>query len=112
MFSAINEISIPLELGLGAQPQSFQDAVTTRNHCIQPDAVLPIVSILLCTYHGHQYLADQPDSFAAQSYPDWEMRASDDGSQHFTRAILELYRDKWGADLPSIPFRTRSRVRR
>lgn len=68
----------------------------------QPDPALPKVAILLCTYHGQHYLADQLDSFAAQGYPNWEVWASDDGSQDNTRTILDIYRKKWGADRLSI----------
>lgn len=53
------------------------------------------VAILLCTYHGQHYLAEQLDSFAAQTHTNWEVWASDDGSQDDTRAILEAYQRKW-----------------
>lgn len=66
------------------------------------DQVLPKVAILLCTFNGHDYLADQLDSFAAQSYPNWEVWASDDGSQDDTHAILETYQKKWGGERLSI----------
>lgn len=56
------------------------------------------VAILLCTYNGQDYLAEQLDSFAAQSYPDWKVWASDDSSKDNTRAILKDYQEKWGAD--------------
>lgn len=55
------------------------------------------VAILLCTYHGQHYLAEQLDSFAAQTYANWEVRTSDDGSQDKTRSILEAYKQKWPA---------------
>jgi glycosyltransferase involved in cell wall biosynthesis len=61
-----------------------------------------MVAILLCTYHGQQFLADQLESFAAQSYPQWNVWASDDGSEDDTHAILEQYREKWGDDRLSI----------
>lgn len=64
----------------------------------------PKVAILLCTYHGQHYLADQLDSFAAQSYPNLKIWASDDGSQDDTRAILEAYQGKWGEDRLSVQF--------
>ena len=38
--------------------------------------VLPKVAILLCTYHGQRYLAEQLDSFAAQTHSNWEVWAS------------------------------------
>ena len=66
------------------------------------DPALPKVAILLCTYHGQHYLADQLDSFAAQNYVNWEVWASDDGSQDDTHAILENYREKWGDERISI----------
>jgi glycosyltransferase involved in cell wall biosynthesis len=68
------------------------------------EQTFPKVAILLCTYHGQHYLADQLDSFAEQSYPNWEVWASDDGSKDDTYSILCSYRDKWGADKLSIHF--------
>jgi glycosyltransferase involved in cell wall biosynthesis len=55
----------------------------------------PKVAILLCTYNGENYLADQLNSFAAQMHTNWEVWASDDGSLDSTHAILEDYRRKW-----------------
>jgi glycosyltransferase involved in cell wall biosynthesis len=55
----------------------------------------PKVVILLCTYQGQHYLADQLDSFAAQTHTNWEVYASDDNSQDNTLAILEAYKNKW-----------------
>ena len=65
---------------------------------------LPKVAILLCTYHGQHYLAEQLDSFAAQTYSNWEVWASDDGSRDDTHAILNNYRQKWGGERLSIHF--------
>jgi len=56
---------------------------------------LPRVAILLCTFHGQRYLADQLDSFEAQTHSNWAVWASDDGSEDDTHAILETYRRKW-----------------
>ena len=69
-----------------------------------PVQTSPKVAILLCTYHGQRYLTDQLESFAKQSYHNWEVWASDDGSQDDTHNILETYRDKWGSDRLSIHF--------
>ena len=55
----------------------------------------PKVAILLCTYNGQDYLAEQLDSFQSQSHVSWEVWASDDGSEDGTRAILDAYRQKW-----------------
>lgn len=64
----------------------------------------PKVAILLCTCHGQHYLAEQLDSFQAQSHSNWEVWASDDGSEDDTHAILEAYRQKWPAGRLSIDF--------
>lgn len=65
---------------------------------------LPKVAILLCTYDGHHYLAEQMNSFEAQSHLNWEVWASDDGSEDDTQAILEAYQKKWPAGRLSIHF--------
>ena len=65
---------------------------------------LPKVAILLCTYHGQHYLAEQLDSFQAQSHSNWEVWASDDGSEDDTHAILEAYQQKWPTGRLSIHF--------
>ena len=65
---------------------------------------VPKVAILLCTYHGQHYLAEQLDSFAAQTHSNWEVWASDDGSEDDTHAILEAYQQKWPAGCLSIHF--------
>lgn len=74
----------------------------TRYPKIALAANTPKVAILLCTYQGQHYLADQLDSFAAQTHTNWEVWASDDGSQDKTHAILEAYRKKWQLDRLSI----------
>lgn len=60
--------------------------------------VLPTVAILLGTHFGEQYLAQQLDSIAAQTYPQWRVWASDDGSHDATPAILGAYQEKWGSE--------------
>ncbi|HWX02709.1 glycosyltransferase family 2 protein [Collimonas sp.] len=67
-----------------------------------PSDASPKVAILLCTYHGQRYLAEQLDSFAAQSYKSWEVWASDDCSRDKTQEILNSYQRKWGRDRLSI----------
>lgn len=91
---------------LEVQSPSFNNAKTAES-CHSPEggeasvvaepAATSRVAILLCTYHGQHYLAEQLDSFAAQTYANWEVRTSDDGSQDNTRSILEAYKQKWPA---------------
>ena len=52
------------------------------------------VAILLCTYNGDAYLAELLDSLIAQSYPHWEIHASDDKSQDKTLTILTQYQQQ------------------
>ena len=103
---ALNKNSIATSDGLSEHPSKRQEVVVTKfqRPIRQHAPALPKVAILLCTYHGQQYLADQMDSFAAQSYPNWVVWASDDGSQDDTHTILETCRDKWGDDRLSIHF--------
>lgn len=58
----------------------------------------PAVAILLCTYNGQPYLAEQLDSIAAQSYANWKLWVSDDGSKDDTLSILENYQEQWQLD--------------
>lgn len=60
------------------------------------------VAILLCTYHGQHYISEQLDSFAAQTHANWEVWASDDGSEDDTLATLEAYQQKWAPGRLSI----------
>jgi glycosyltransferase involved in cell wall biosynthesis len=50
-----------------------------------------LVSIVLCTYNGSRFLAEQLDSLLAQTYPHFEILAVDDASTDETVAILERY---------------------
>lgn len=54
------------------------------------------VAILMATYQGEQYLAEQLESLAAQTHDNWTLWVSDDGSTDATRAILDRYRRVWG----------------
>lgn len=60
-------------------------------------AKLPKVAILLCTYNGQQYLAEQLDSFTEQTHTSWQIWASDDGSKDKTIHILQSYQRQWPA---------------
>ncbi len=50
------------------------------------------VSVVLCTYNGEKYLAEQLDSILGQSYPISELIIKDDCSTDGTIAIIEEYR--------------------
>ncbi len=63
------------------------------------DATRPAsLAILMCTFRGEQFLAEQLDSICAQTYPHWKLWVSDDGSDDATLAILRAYQEKLGRD--------------
>lgn len=53
------------------------------------------LAILMCTFQGQKFLAEQFDSFTAQTRQDWTLWISDDGSWDTTRSIIETYRQRW-----------------
>jgi glycosyltransferase involved in cell wall biosynthesis len=54
--------------------------------------------ILLAVYNGAAHLAEQVQSFADQTCPDWDMIASDDGSTDASPALLAEIAARWGAN--------------
>lgn len=57
---------------------------------------MPLVAVLMCTYNGQAFLAEQLDSIAGQTYGNWTVVVSDDGSQDSTLDLLDTYRQRWG----------------
>lgn len=53
------------------------------------------VAILMSTYNGESYLADQIDSIINQSYLDWHLYIRDDGSNDTTCDIIRHYSNKY-----------------
>ncbi len=49
------------------------------------------VSILLSTFNGAQFLAEQLDSLRRQSVTDWQLYWRDDGSTDATREVMEAF---------------------
>ncbi|WP_052317916.1 glycosyltransferase family 2 protein [Frateuria aurantia] len=56
------------------------------------------VAILLCTWNGAAFLPAQLASIAAQTWGNWRLLASDDGSTDGTLAQLEAFRAEHGAE--------------
>tara|TARA_B110000977_G_C11088546_1_gene495766 strand:+ start:3399 stop:4313 length:915 start_codon:yes stop_codon:yes gene_type:complete len=50
-----------------------------------------IVTILLATYNGAEYLEDQLKSIVEQDYSGWKLIISDDGSSDNTKDLIERY---------------------
>jgi len=54
----------------------------------------PHIAILLATYNGDRFLTEQLDSIAAQSYRNWSLWISDDGSSDQTRACVAAFQNR------------------
>lgn len=50
------------------------------------------------SYNGEKYLRAQLDSIEAQTFTNWRLIVSDDGSSDLTLEILEDYQARWGLD--------------
>jgi glycosyltransferase involved in cell wall biosynthesis len=56
-----------------------------------PSATSPAVTILLCTLNGERFLAEQLASLKSQTFKNWKLIASDDGSWDRTKSILVAF---------------------
>ncbi|MFT3719035.1 glycosyltransferase family 2 protein [Pseudorhodoferax sp.] len=54
------------------------------------------VAILLCTFNGQEFLAEQLQSIEEQEFRNWKLWVSDDGSDDATKSILLDFKRKWG----------------
>jgi glycosyltransferase involved in cell wall biosynthesis len=48
----------------------------------------PLISVVMCTYNGRGFVEQAVDDIYAQSYSNWELVISDDGSTDGTRDLL------------------------
>ncbi len=88
--------------GIAFFPKRESTTPETTKSTVHPIQDAPKVAILMCTYFGQRFLADQLDSFAAQSHSNWVLWVSDDGSKDDTQVILNQYMEKWGAERLSL----------
>jgi len=56
------------------------------------------VAVLLCTRDGERYLAEQISSLERQTFQNFKLYVSDDGSSDSTVAMLNEYVERWGDD--------------
>jgi glycosyltransferase involved in cell wall biosynthesis len=56
-----------------------------------PSASGRTVTILLCTFNGERFLAQQLASLERQTFKNWKLIASDDGSSDQTKSILHAF---------------------
>ncbi len=57
-----------------------------------PSASSRTVTILLCTFNGERFLAQQLASLERQTFKNWKLIASDDGSSDQTKSVLDAFR--------------------
>lgn len=62
----------------------------------------PNIDILLATYNGQKYLAEQIDSILSQSYQDWQLLIRDDESCDDTPSIIRDYTAKYPSKIKLI----------
>ena len=65
-------------------------------------ASAPVVVVLLCSYNGGRFLAQQLESIAEQEGVQVALHVSDDGSQDQTQCILQAFRERRGEHLLSV----------
>lgn len=66
------------------------------------DVSLVNVAVLMCSYNGETFLAEQLDSIERQSHQGWRLFISDDGSKDGSPAIFQQYCNRWGSDRLSV----------
>lgn len=56
------------------------------------------VCILMSTFNGEKYLAEQLQSIEEQTHKNWRLVISDDGSRDNTLQVAKEFQEKWGHD--------------
>ncbi len=59
-------------------------------------SLTPHICILMSTYNGENYLAEQLQSIENQTHTNWRLIISDDGSSDATLKIAKQFQEKWG----------------
>jgi glycosyltransferase involved in cell wall biosynthesis len=65
---------------------------------MNPQEDIPRICILMSTYNGEKFLAEQLQSIEDQTHKNWRLVISDDGSSDNTLAIAKQFQEKWGSD--------------
>ena len=60
------------------------------------------VTILMSTYNGENFLAEQIESIQQQTYTDWTLLIRDDGSKDKTRDLIKRFASEYSFSLESI----------
>ena len=65
---------------------------------MNPQKDTPNICILMSTYNGEKFLAEQLQSIEDQTHKNWRLVLSDDGSSDNTLVIAKQFQEKWGSD--------------
>lgn len=72
-------------------------AYATTSLSVRPcDVYTAKIAVLMCTFNGESFLADQLQSFERQTHSNWTLLVSDDSSRDGTLALLDEYAKRWG----------------
>jgi glycosyltransferase involved in cell wall biosynthesis len=88
---------LELQPGMGivcispSSPYARGDFLPARKRRRLPSARRPAVTILLCTLNGERFLLEQLASLKSQTFKNWKLIASEDGSRDRTRSILVAF---------------------
>ncbi len=63
-----------------------------------PQQNTPHICILMATYNGEKFIAEQLQSIEEQTHKNWRLIISDDGSSDNTLTIAKQFQQKWGSD--------------
>src|SRR5258708_40220731 len=77
--------------GNASSPHSRGRFLPARKSRRLPSATSPAVTILLCTLNGERFLTQQLASLERQTFKNWKLIASDDGSRDRTKSILQAF---------------------
>lgn len=58
------------------------------------ETAYPLISVVMCTYNGEKYVAEQLRSILAQTYPNIELIVCDDNSTDQTVSVVASYQQK------------------
>lgn len=95
--SRVDESSEPPASQCAPEIYSVAAAISPVFHSFgKTPATGPKIAILLCTYNGQQFLEQQLQSIQRQTWLNWQVVVSDDGSTDDTLTIVRRYQQAWG----------------
>ncbi len=77
---------------------SVPSAPPAASDAARPSPASAHVAVLMCTFNGERFLADQIESILQQDHRNYRIWVSDDGSSDRTLSILDEYRARLGED--------------